>query len=206
MRDGKEAGHAVTHAVTLAKPRPRCGARAARTGGSRSLLAAILPVLGAIIALATIAPDTAAQSAQAAAPAAFDYTFEMPGQPALQQVHAALQMDSTGRIVGTIDYLNRDELSPFCGGLVVGVYSADGTLLQLFTTPIRCTPAMGANGNNPGEPWKRHFTWNAQIRAEYVARASILDVRAVATGDVKVITNEQAREALEKRTAVVSSF
>jgi hypothetical protein len=136
----------------------------------------------------------------------FDYTFEMPGQPALQHVHAAVHMDSSGKLTATIDYLNRDELSPFCGGLVVGVYSADGALLQVFTTPIRCAPAMGANGKNRGVPSRQHFAWNAVLRSEYVTRASILDVRAVATGDVKVITDEQAREALEKRTAVVSSF
>lgn len=168
--------------------------------------------LGAAILLGLAAPGVAAQVGAGSqrdaqnAPASFEYTFEMPGQPALQHMHAAVHMDSTGRIAGTIDYLNRDELSPFCGGIVVGAYAADGTLLQLFTTPIRCTPAMGANGNNPGEPWRRHFTWSAQLREEYVPRARILDVRAIATGDVKVITDDQAREALEKRTSVVSSF
>ena len=168
--------------------------------------------LGATILLGLVAPGVAAQEGAGSqsdaqtAQASFEYTFEMPGQPALQHMHAAVNMDSTGRIAGSVDYSNRDELSPFCGGIVVGAYAADGTLLQLFTTPIRCTPAMGANGNNPGEPWRRHFTWSAQLREEYVPRARILDVRAVATGDVKVITDDQAREALEKRTSVVSSF
>jgi hypothetical protein len=172
----------------------------------RRALGAGKTVLGAIVAAAMIAPGAFGQSEAATAPATFEYTFEMPGQPTLQHIHAAIRMDSTGKLFGTIDYLNRDELSPFCGGLVVGAYTADGTLLQLFTTPIRCTPAMGANGNNPGEPWQRHFTWHAQLRAEYAPRARILDVRAVATGDVKVITDKEAREALEKRTSVVSSF
>jgi hypothetical protein len=136
----------------------------------------------------------------------FDYTFEMPGQPTLQHMHASIRMDETGKLGGSIDYENRDNLSPFCGGIVAGVYGADGTLLQTFTSPIRCTPAVGANGNNEGEPWRRHFDWTAQLREEYVPRAAILDVRAVATGDVKVITADQARQALAKRTGVVSSF
>jgi hypothetical protein len=175
-------------------------------------MAAWVRTLGAIVLLGMAAPgaaaqtDTAPRSGAEPAPTSFEYTFEMPGQPALQHIQAAIHMDSTGRIAGTIDYLNRDELSPFCGGIVVGAYAADGTLLQVFTTPIRCTPAMGANGNNPGEPWRRHFTWSAQLRQEYVPRAQILDARAVATGDVKVITDDQAREALQKRTGVVSSF
>lgn len=174
--------------------------------------AVVAAALGAVIVLTAIAPGAAAQdSAQATQvgqqeKATFDYTFEMPGQPARQNIHAVVRMDSTGKVDATMDYENRDDLSPFCGGIVIGAYTADGTLLQLFTTPIRCTPAMGANGNNPGEPWKRHFTWNAQLREEYAQRAAILDVRAVATGDVKVITTEQAREALARRTAVVSSF
>jgi len=196
--------------VTLHLPRRNFGASSAGGTHPRSMLSRWVPALGAILALATIALDahaqTSTQSAPEAAPATFDYTFEMPGQPTLQNIHVAIHMDSTGRIAGTIDYLNRDDLSPFCGGIVIGAYAADGTLLQVFTTPIRCTPAMGANGNNPGEPWKRHFTWSAQLREEYVPRAQILDVRAVATGDVKVITDDQAREALEKRTSVVSTF
>jgi hypothetical protein len=168
--------------------------------------------LGAINHHRMVAPrvaaqqDTVSQSSAKSAPASFEYTFEMPGQPALQHIHVAIHMDSMGQIAGTIDYLNRDDLSPFCGGIVVGAYADDGTLLQLFTTPIRCTPAMGADGNNPGEPWRRHFTWQAQLREVYATRARILDVRAVATGDVKVITDDQARVALEKRTSVVSSF
>ncbi len=172
-----------------------------RAGGPtrRRDVRAALAAIGALVALALAAPRAAGQ-------ASFDYTFEMPGQPALQDVHAVVRMDSTGKLEATIDYENRDDLSPFCGGLVIGAYSADGTLLQLFTTPIRCTPAMGANGNDPGQPWKRHFTWSARLRNDYVARASILDVRAVATGDVKVITDEEAREALGKRTSVVSRF
>lgn len=174
--------------------------------GARRSSGVPLRTLGAIFVFATIAPGVMAQTAPPLPPASFDYTFEMPGQPALQHMHAAIHMDSTGKIAGTIDYLNRDKLSPFCGGLVVGAYAADGTLLQVFTTPIRCTPAMGANGNNPGEPWRRHFSWSAQLREEYVSRAEIVDVRAVATGDVKVITDDQARAALEKRTGVVSSF
>lgn len=196
--------------MTLHLPRRHFGASGAGGSRPRPPLQRWVAALGAILVLATIALDahaqTSAQSTPEAAPATFDYTFEMPGQPALQSIHAAINMDSTGRIAGTIDYLNRDDLSPFCGGIVVGAYAADGTVLQVFTTPIRCTPAMGANGNNPGEPWKRHFTWSAQLREEYVPRARILDVRAVATGDVKVITDDQAREALQKRTAVVSSF
>lgn len=196
--------------MTLHLPRRHLGASSAGGCRPRSTVLRWVPALGAVLFLATTAPNaltqTSAQSAPEAAPATFDYTFEMPGQPALQHIHAAIHMDSTGRIAGTIDYLNRDDLSPFCGGIVVGAYAADGTLLQIFTTPIRCTPAMGANGNNPGEPWKRHFTWSAQLREEYVTRGRILDVRAVATGDVKVITDDQAREALQKRTAVVSSF
>jgi hypothetical protein len=181
-------------------------ARGARVTRARYSLATGLLLLGVSIAFAALTSSAAAQGAEQTTPADFDYTFEMPGQPTLQHIHAAVHMDSAGKITATIDYLNRDELSPFCGGLVVGVYSADGSLLQVFTTPIRCTPAMGANGNNPGEPWRRHFTWSAELREEYVPRASILDVRAVATGDVKVITDDQAREALEKRTAVVSSY
>lgn len=153
----------------------------------------------AILTLAAFAPGAAGQ-------ASFDYTFEMPGQPTLQNVHAVVHMDSTGKLDATIDYENRDDLSPFCGGIVIGAYTAEGMLLQVFTTPIRCTPAMGANGNNPGQPWKRHFTWSARLRGDYVPRARILDVRAVATGDVKVITDEEARQALEKRTSVVSTF
>ena len=196
--------------MKLHVPRRNFGASSAGSRCPRSPLSRWVPALGAILVLATIAPDapaqTSAQSAPEAALATFDYTFEMPGQPTLQHIHAAIHMDSTGRIAGTIDYLNRDDLSPFCGGIVIGAYTADGTLLQVFTTPIRCTPAMGANGNNPGEPWKRHFTWSAQLREEYAPRARILDVRAVATGDVKVITDDEASEALEKRTAVVSSF
>jgi hypothetical protein len=156
-------------------------------------------VAATIIALAAYAPGAAGQ-------ASFDYTFEMPGQPTLQNIHAVVKMDSTGKLDATIDYENRDDLSPFCGGIVIGAYTAEGTLLQTFTTPIRCTPAMGANGNNPGQPWKRHFTWSARLREEYIARADIIDVRAVATGDVKVITEAEARQALEKRTSVVSTF
>ena len=182
------------------------GARGARASGTRSRLTKAIATLGVTVACAMAAPGAPAQSAAQATASDFDYTFEMPGQPTLQNIHAAVHMDSAGKITATIDYLNRDELSPFCGGLVVGIYSADGSLLQVFTTPIRCTPAMGANGNNPGEPWRRHFTWSAELRAEYVPRATIVDVRAVATGDVKVITDEQAREALEKRTSVVSSY
>ena len=178
-----------------------------RGGVTLQLCALVATVLLGLVARGAAAQvDRGSQSGTQTASASFEYTFEMPGQPALQHMHAAIHMDSTGRVAGTIDYLNRDELSPFCGGVVVGAYAADGTLLQLFTTPIRCTPAMGANGNNPGEPWRRHFTWSAQLREEYVSRARILDVRAVATGDVKVITDDQAREALEKRTSVVSSF
>lgn len=182
--------------------RREAGVRSACARRTRSWLASWAPALGAAIALAAVAPGLGAQ----AAPATFDYTFEMPGQPTLQHIHAVVRMDSSGKIAGTIDYENRDDLSPFCGAIVTGVYTSDGTLLQVFTSPIRCTPAMGANGNNPGEPWKRHFTWSAQLREKYVPRAAILDVRAVATGDVKVITDDEAREALEKRTGVVSSF
>jgi hypothetical protein len=169
------------------------------SGGRRTQRLRVTAAAVAVAALAIAAPGAAGQ-------ASFDYTFEMPSQPTLQNVHAVVRMDSTGRLDALIDYENRDELSPFCSGLVIGVYTADGTLLQLFTTPIRCTPAMGANGNNPGEPWKRHFTWNARLRTDYVATASIIDVRAVATGDVKVITDAEARQALEKRTSVVSKF
>jgi hypothetical protein len=150
-------------------------------------------------------PKTDCEAAQHAV-TVFDYTFDMPGQPALQHIRASIRMDETGRLGGSIDYENRDNLSPFCGGIVAGVYGSDGTLLQLFTSPIRCTPAMGANGENAGEPWRRHFTWTGQLREEYVPRAAILDVRAVATGDVKVITAEQAREALQRRTGEVSRF
>ncbi len=184
----------------------RCGIRGDRgahavDGGGRapSRPGAWFRIAATLIALAAYAPRAAGQ-------ASFDYTFEMPGQPALQNIHAVVHMDSTGKLDATIDYENRDDLSPFCGGIVIGAYTADGTLLQAFTTPIRCTPAMGANGNNPGQPWKRHFTWSARLREEYVARADIIDVRAVAAGDVKVITQEEARRALEKRTSVVSTF
>ena len=45
----------------------------------------------------------------------------------------------------------------------------------------------------------------ARAREEPLS-AAILDVRAVVTGDAKVITAEQAREALQKRTGVVSQF
>lgn len=176
------------------------GARAAGdVGRARSRLRVWLGGAAALVALAVSAPRAAGQ-------ASFDYTFEMPGQPALQDIHAVVHMDSTGKLDATIDYENRDDLSPFCGGIVIGAYTADGTLLQVFTTPIRCTPAMGANGNNPGQPWKRHFTWSARLREDYVPRAGIIDVRAVATGDVKVITDEEARKALEKRTSVVSTY
>lgn len=174
--------------------------RKAVHGGAARLLCAAAALMGGAMASA-VAPRAAAGQASL-----FDYTFEMPAQPTLQNVHVVVRMDSTGMLAATIDYENRDELSPFCAGLVIGVYKADGALLQLFTTPVRCTPAMGANGNNPGEPWKRHFTWNARLRPDYAASASIIDVRAVSTGDVKVITDQQAREALEKRTSVVSSF
>lgn len=136
----------------------------------------------------------------------FDYTFDMPGQPAFQHLHATLRMDETGKIGGWLAFENRDELSPFCSGIVAGVYGSDGTLLQLFTSPIQCIPAMGANGKHVGEPATRRVAWSAQLRAELVARAVILDVRAVSTGGAKVITAEQAREALEKRTSVVSQF
>lgn len=168
-------------------------------GSARSRIGRWLGILAACTLLAAYVPPAAGQ-------ASFDYTFEMPGQPALQDIHAVVRMDSTGKIEATIDYENRDDLSPFCGGLVIGAYTAEGKLLQVFTTPIRCTPAMGANGNNPGQPWKRHFTWSARLRQAYVPSARIIDVRAVATGDVKVITEKQAREALEKRTSVVSTF
>lgn len=136
----------------------------------------------------------------------FDYVFDMPGQPALQHLHASIRMDETGKIGGWLAYENRDNLSPFCGGVVAGVYSSDGALLQLFTSPVQCIPAMGANGKNVGEPAERRVAWSAQLRAELVPRAAILDVRAVVTGDAKVITAEQAREALQKRTGVVSQF
>lgn len=168
-------------------------------GGARSRLRTWIGIVAAVVALVGYAPAAAGQ-------ASFDYTFEMPGQPALQDIHAVVEMDSTGKLQATIDYENRDDLSPFCGGLVIGVYTAEGKLLQVFTTPIRCTPAMGANGNNPGQPWKRHFTWSARLREDYVPSARIIDVRAVATGDVKVITEKEAREALEKRTSEVSTF
>ncbi|HEU6452661.1 MAG TPA: hypothetical protein VFT57_14675 [Gemmatimonadaceae bacterium] len=175
-------------------------AHAAGDGGrARARVGVWLRGAAAIVALAVYAPRAAGQ-------ASFDYTFEMPGQPALQDIHAVVHMDSTGKLDATIDYENRDDLSPFCGGIVIGAYTAEGTLLQVFTTPIRCTPAMGANGKNPGQPWKRHFTWSASLREDYVPRASIIDVRAVATGDVKVITDEEARKALEQRTSVVSTF
>ena len=144
-----------------------------------------------------------------AAPSAvkvFDYTFDMPGQPALQHLHATISMDETGRIGGWLAYENRDNLSPYCSAIVAGVYGSDGTLLQVFTSPIRCVPAMGANGKNVGQPSTRRLPWSAQLRAELVSRAAILDVRAVATGDVKVITAAQAREALKQRTSVVSQF
>lgn len=151
------------------------------------------------------APKTDCQAAPHAV-TVFDYTFDMPGQPALQHLHATLGMDETGRIGGWLSYENRDNLSPYCSGIVAGVYGSDGTLLQLFTSPIQCIPAMGANGKNVGEPSERRIPWSAQLRAELVPRAVILDVRAVATGDAKMITPEQARSALEKRTGVVSHF
>lgn len=151
------------------------------------------------------APKTSCDAAPHAV-TVFDYTFDLPGQPAFQHIHASIRMDASGKVGGSLAYENRDELSPFCGAIVAGVYGSDGTLLQLFTSPIQCIPAMGANGKNIGEPARRRVAWSAQLREDYVPRAAILDVRAVTTGDAKVITAEQAREALEKQTSVVSKF
>ena len=151
------------------------------------------------------APKTSCDAAPHAV-TVFDYTFDMPGQPAFQHIHASIRMDESGKVGGWLSYENRDELSPFCGGIVAGVYGSDGTLVQVFTSPIQCIPAMGANGKNVGEPARRRLAWSAQLREDYLPRAAILDVRAVTTGDAKVITAEQAREALEKRTSVVSRF
>jgi len=136
----------------------------------------------------------------------FDYTFAMPGQPALQHMHAVVRMDDTGKVGGSISYQNKDYLSPFCGAIVAGVYTAEGTLLQEFASPVECVRARSSSGKDADVVATRNVQWLVQLRADLVTRAQILDVRAVSTKGVKVITPQEARAALEKSINVVSEY
>jgi hypothetical protein len=135
----------------------------------------------------------------------FKYSFSMPEHPERQHIVAMIRMDKTGKIGGSIVYNNEYEGS-FCGGIVVGAYDANGTLLQAFASPTNCANGTAQNKNHPGEPVAKRVAWSTQVRGDLVPRLGLLDVRAVATYNQPVITQAQAREALDQRVTVVSTF